>query len=62
MATCNACNGTGECGNSFHDSIDQDRGTLQTVVEGLFGSCPDCGSSNTERGNDCTHCGGSGEV
>ena len=62
MPTCEACRGDGKCRNEYHNSINEERGVIGTIAEGIFGSCEDCGSANTEMPGNCPDCGGSGEV
>ena len=62
MPMCEACDGDGKCRNAYHDSINEERGVLRTIVESVIGSCEDCGSSNTEMPGDCPDCHGCGEV
>ncbi len=60
MTTCPACGGDGECKNEYHT-----RGITQSLLEAaadILLGCSECGSVNTQMGDDCTTCGGSGEV
>jgi hypothetical protein len=54
--TCGACDGSGECQNSFHDS----NPIAAFIDDATQIDCPACGEATGDRGN-CSVCGGSGE-
>jgi hypothetical protein len=52
---CGACNGSGECQNSFHD-----QNPIAAFIDDATSiECPACGGDTGSRGN-CSVCGGTG--
>lgn len=60
MPECWKCGGDGECKNEYHDGVTNPLEVGPSVLKSLLGSCPDCGSDNTEMGGKCPECGGKG--
>ncbi len=62
MATCDACSGSGNCQDDFHDRVHDDT-TIGNVVDDFHGvKCPTCGKGVRGGRGNCSQCGGTGEV
>ncbi len=53
---CEHCKDTGKCQDEYHSGFfSEDGPSTLNVIDNMLGSCPSCGSGNTEYA-PCPHC------